>query len=245
VGVRQIDSPDRTDPLDAKMLQSASRIEKDLIAYPDRGRGLAQTKTPTIAEDFNFHPITLPKNLFREKPKSAPMLRYFYFLASGSRKSNGSSMARSEFEVLLNMGVLSEEEGVSDETRRILAEKDFTEVLTLEEETLLIRQGSKPEALFFTIDGTFHAISHANPEAPNRLLGRIESGQFIGEVCLVDPKSKASPSVKAFPQSMVLKMKPEAFGELCEAHPAAANEFLLAVSRQLAKRLREANERVL
>lgn len=143
------------------------------------------------------------------------------------------------------MGVLSEEEGVSDETRSILAEKDFTEVLTIEKETTLIEQSSKPDALYFTIDGKFHAISHANPQASNRLLGKIEPGQFIGEVCLVDPKSSASASVKAFPNSMVLKMKPEAFGELCEAHPRAANEFLLAVSRQLAKRLREANERVL
>jgi|GEM_PF-1422096 len=154
-------------------------------------------------------------------------------------------MASGEYEELLNMGVLSEEEGVSDETRHILAEKDFTEVVTIAEETLLVKQGTKPDALFFTIDGKFHAISHANPEAPNRLLGRIGVGQFIGEVCLVDPKSKASASVKAFPRSMVLKMKPEAFGELCETHPKAANEFLLAVARQLGKRLKEANERVL
>jgi len=154
-------------------------------------------------------------------------------------------MARNENEVLLDMGVLSHEEGVSDETRKILAEKEFTEVVSFAEETLLVKQGTRPEALFFTIDGKFHAISNANPNAPNRLLGRIGEGQFIGEVCLVDPKSRASASVKALPHSIVLRMKPEAFQELCEAHPRAANEFLLAVARQLAKRLREANERVL
>ncbi len=171
--------------------------------------------------------------------------RILYFLANVAPGSDDLSMASSEFEILLNMGVLSEEEGISNETRKILAEKDFTEVFTVSEETLLIKQGSRPDALFFTIDGKFHAISHANPDAPNRLLGRIEPGQFIGELCLVDPKGRASATVKALPGSMVLKMKPNAFEELCKAHPRAANEFLLAVARQLAKRLREANERVL
>lgn len=163
--------------------------------------------------------------------------------APGARQPH--DMPRSEFEILLDMGILSREEGISDETRHILAEKDFTEILSIGEETLLVKQGSRPEALFFTISGKFHAISHANPQAPNRLLGKIGEGQFIGEVCLVDPKSKASATVKAFPNSMVLKMKPEAFESLCRSHPEAANEFLLAVARQLAKRLREANERVL
>ncbi|MEM0965000.1 MAG: cyclic nucleotide-binding domain-containing protein [Verrucomicrobiota bacterium] len=154
-------------------------------------------------------------------------------------------MGLRDFEILLDTGILSTEEGISDETRRILAEEDFTEIVSIKKETILVEQGTRPEALFFTIDGKFHAISHANPDAPNRLLGRIGEGQFIGEVCLVDPTSKASATVKALPDSMVLKMKPEAFESLCKSHPVAANEFLLSVARQLAKRLREANERVL
>jgi CRP-like cAMP-binding protein len=95
------------------------------------------------------------------------------------------------------------------------------------------------------LDGIFHAISHANPSAPHRLLGRIEPGQFIGEVCLVDSKSKASATVKAMRNASALKMKPDAFGALSEAHPSAAVQFLFAVASQLAARLRVANEKLL
>jgi CRP-like cAMP-binding protein len=143
------------------------------------------------------------------------------------------------------MGVLAEEAGISEATREILAEEDFTEIVTYDKETILIKQGDRPDALYFTIDGIFHAISSANAQAGNRLLGRVEAGQFLGELSLVDPSSQASATVKAFPHAMVLKMKPKSFDDFIEAHPKAANEFLLAVARQLAKRLREANERIL
>lgn len=150
-----------------------------------------------------------------------------------------------ENEVLLDMGYLSREEGVTDETRKILAREDFAEIVSFSEDTILIKQSEKPEALYFTLDGIFHAISHANPSAPHRLLGRIEAGQFIGEVCLVDSKSRASATVKALRDSMALMIRPESFDSLCEAHPVAAVQFLRAVSRQLAFRLRSANEKVL
>ena len=150
-----------------------------------------------------------------------------------------------QIEELLDSGYLSRDYGVSDATRRLLGNEDFTEIVSFPEDTILIRQRGKPEALYFTLDGIFHAISHANPSAPNRLLGRIEPGQFIGEVCLVETDSPASATVKALRASMALKMRPEAFASLREAHPAEAIEFLMAVSRQLVSRLRVANERVL
>ncbi|MFP4157234.1 MAG: Crp/Fnr family transcriptional regulator [Opitutales bacterium] len=148
-------------------------------------------------------------------------------------------------EPLLDMGFLSREFGVSDETRHVLANEEFTEIVSFDQDTILIQQASQPDALYFTLDGVFHAISHANPGAPYRLLGRIEPGQFIGEVCLVDRESKASATVKAMRHAMALKMKPNSFELLSETHPKAALEFLFAVSRQLASRLRAANEKVL
>jgi CRP-like cAMP-binding protein len=151
----------------------------------------------------------------------------------------------SEIEILLDMGYLSQENGVSDETRKILANEEFAEIVFFSQDTVIINQAQKPDALYFTLDGIFHAISHANPSAPHRLLGRIEPGQFIGEVCLVDSKSKASATVKAMRNASALKMKPDAFGALSEAHPSAAVQFLFAVASQLAARLRVANEKLL
>ena len=148
-------------------------------------------------------------------------------------------------EELLHLGYLSDQHGVDDATRQILANEEFSEIICFDQDTMIITQGSTPDALYFTLDGIFHAISHANPTAPHRLLGRIQPGQFIGELSLVAPTSKASASVKAIRNAMALKMPAENFKAMRTAHPEATIQLLLAISKQLADRLRSANERVL
>ncbi len=151
----------------------------------------------------------------------------------------------SDLSELLNKGLLSDAEGVSSETRTLLVDESFSEIISFPEDTFITQQGKQPEALYFTLDGLFHAISHANRDAPQRLLGRIEAGQFIGEVTLVDSESKASASVKALRNSRALRMTPEAFAAFNKNHPENAIEFVLAVAKQLGRRLRQANEKVL
>ena len=136
----------------------------------------------------------------------------------------------SDVEELLNQGLLSEENGVSAETRSLLTSENFSEVVNYQEDTLIVTQGGEPDALYFTISGVFHAISHANEQAPQRLLGRIEPGEFIGEVTLFDS---------------ALKVTPESFGAFCKSHPAQALEFVSSLAKGLASRLRAANEKVL
>lgn len=151
----------------------------------------------------------------------------------------------SDVEQLLNHGLLSDEEGVSAETRALLASENFSEILKFDEEKLIVRQNGEPDALYFTLSGLFHAVNYANPQAPQRLLGRIEPGEFICEVTLVDPKSKASASVKAMKDASALRMTREAFASFCAAHPAQALEFVSAIAKGIANRLRVANTKVL
>ncbi|MEM9480636.1 MAG: cyclic nucleotide-binding domain-containing protein [Verrucomicrobiota bacterium] len=146
---------------------------------------------------------------------------------------------------LLNNGLLSDDSGVSTETRELLASESFAEILSFSQDTFIIYQGKEPDALYFTLSGLFHAISHAHPEAPQRLLGRIEPGEFIGEVCLVDRESTASASVKALKNAQILKMTRDSFDDFCKSHPVCALELTHAVATQLGRRLRKANERVL
>ncbi len=151
----------------------------------------------------------------------------------------------SDVEQLLNQGLLSDAEGVSAETRALLASENFSQILHFDEEKLILRQNALPDALYFTLSGLFHAVSYANPQAPQRLLGRIEPGEFIGEVSLFDSKSHASASVKAMKNASALRMSREAFASFCAAHPAQALEFVSAIARGIATRLRIANEKVL
>ena len=125
----------------------------------------------------------------------------------------------------------------------ILEKKTFFDFY--QEDTFIVTQGSEPDALYFTLSGVFHAISHANAQAPQRLLGRIEAGQFVGDITLFDPESTASASVKAMKNASTLRITPDSFKAFCETHPAQALELVSALARGLAARLRLANEKVL
>ena len=150
-----------------------------------------------------------------------------------------------DLDELFNNGLLADAEGVSAQTRAILAAENFTEIMSFHEDTFITYQGKELDAFYFTLEGLFHAISHENPNAPQRLLGRIEGGQFIGEISLLERNSKASASVKALKNARALKMTRDSFKDFCDTHPAEALEFVLAIAKQLGSRLRQANEKVL
>lgn len=146
---------------------------------------------------------------------------------------------------LLNCGLLSESTGVSTETRALLASESFSEIIKYTEDTLVLQQGQEPGAIYFTISGLFHAVSHANQQTPQRLLGRIEAGEFIGEISFFDSTADTSASVKAMKNAIILKISKNNYRALCKAHPSQALEFTCAVAIGLARRLRNANEKVL
>ena len=151
----------------------------------------------------------------------------------------------SDLEELLNCGLLSDENGISSKTRALLISENFSQVANYKEDTFIVTQGSEPDALYFTLSGIFHAISHANPQSPQRLLGRIEAGQFVGDITLFDPESTASASVKAMKNASTLKITPESYEAFCKTHPSQALELISALAKGLAARLRVANEKVL
>jgi len=57
----------------------------------------------------------------------------------------------SDIEILLDMGYLSQENGVSDTTRSVLANQEFTRIVYFDQDTIIIRQGQRPDALYFTL----------------------------------------------------------------------------------------------
>ncbi len=150
-----------------------------------------------------------------------------------------------EIEVLLNRRFLSQEEGVSEETRRVLASENFTDIMTFDRETVIIEEGKPHDYLYFTLDGMFHASSTDNPSATHRLLGKIQPAEFIGEMSIIEQSHHASATVKALENSRVLRMHRDHFASFRKDHPQEALEFLIAVAKQLCKRLRQANAKML
>jgi CRP-like cAMP-binding protein len=151
----------------------------------------------------------------------------------------------SETTELLNCGLLSESAGINRETRALLASESFSEIIKYGEDTIILQQGQGSDSIYFTIAGLFHAVSHANEQTPQRLLGRIEAGEFIAEISFFDTTAPASASVKAMKNAVLLKVSRENFNAMCEAHPAQALELTRALATGMARRLRAANEKVL
>jgi CRP-like cAMP-binding protein len=151
-----------------------------------------------------------------------------------------------ELEVLLNRRFLADESGVSPTTRQLLASGGYTEDIFFQRETVIVSEGTVPDALYFTLGGLFHASSKNNPKGANRLLGTIEQAEFIGEVTLIEGAgTAASATVKAAQNARALKLTREAFERFRTEHPAAALELVTAIAKQLCRRLRHANATVL
>ncbi len=146
---------------------------------------------------------------------------------------------------LLNCGLLSEASGVHEETRALLASENFSELIKYDEDTIILQQGQESDSLYFAISGLFHAVSHANEQTPQRLLGRIEPGEFIAEISFFDQTSHASASVKAMKNAILLRISRPNYNALRKAHPVQALELTCALAAGMASRLRVANEKVL
>lgn len=145
----------------------------------------------------------------------------------------------------MNRRFLSDEAGVSAKTRALLASGEFGQIVGFDRDTVIIEEGQPVDSLFFTLSGLFHASSTANPNATNRLLGKIQAAEFIGEVSIIEDSGNASATVTARENSRALRVSRDAFEKFCGEHPAEALEFLRAVAKQLCKRLRNANEKLL
>ncbi len=151
----------------------------------------------------------------------------------------------SEITELLNCGLLAESSGVHTETRALLASENFSEIIKYEADTIILEQGQESGSVYFTISGLFHAVSHANQQNPQRLLGRIEAGEFIAEISFFDPTAHVSATVKAMKNAILLKISKDNYNALCKAHPAQALELTCALAAGMAQRLRSANEKEL
>lgn len=107
--------------------------------------------------------------------------------------------------------------------------------------TVLLTQGAKNDRLFVVADGKLHVRAHR--EGEESLLGRLEAGDFFGEMSLFDP-APTSAEVAAVTSGTLLEISRESLETFLEERPAAARVLLMSFLKDLSKRLRDADAKL-
>lgn len=128
---------------------------------------------------------------------------------------------------------------LGDDDRRLLS--SYGEFLPVQKDAHLIEEGMDQNSLFFVISGTLHASTMRSGHPV--LLGKIVTGETIGEINLLDP-SRASATVTAVEFSQVWKISRSALEDFMNEYPLPAAHLLVGIGGTLARRLRDVNEKV-
>jgi CRP-like cAMP-binding protein len=107
-------------------------------------------------------------------------------------------------------------------------------------EQLIIRKGDPGDAVYFVLAGEVRVRLIVGLE--DRTLSRIPAGEFFGEMAMFT-QSARSADVVTENGARLLKLTAQAFQLLIQEIPQLASPILLAMAREMAQRINEANVR--
>lgn len=106
--------------------------------------------------------------------------------------------------------------------------------------TELVKQGQSGDAMYFILSGELRVrLMISGKES---VLSTLGTGEFFGEMALFDDGARSA-DVVANKDSSLLKLTGASLRQLREKSPEVAADFLLAVGRSLAARIRADNKR--
>jgi NTE family protein len=105
------------------------------------------------------------------------------------------------------------------------------EWLALPGGTILFDDGDLPDALYFVVNGTLGAYQ-TTPDGHRRLVGRITSGETVGEMALITGNPRSA-TVIALRDTELGRLPRSAFEQLMLSHP----QGLLRISQLMVQRL--------
>jgi NTE family protein len=108
---------------------------------------------------------------------------------------------------------------------------DVIEWLALPGGTTLFDDGDLPDALYFVVNGTLGAYQ-TTPDGYRRLVGRITSGETVGEMALITGNPRSA-TVIALRDTELGRLPRSAFEQLMLSHP----QGLLRISQLMVQRL--------
>lgn len=120
---------------------------------------------------------------------------------------------------------------------------EFVDPLRFRAGEVIMRQGESAPGMYIVIEGRLRVVgqSAAGKEV---VLSELSSGDFIGELSIIDDYPRSADLV-VVEDCVVLKVTNQVIETLFNLHPSAAFKILLGISRNLVKRLREHDEKLL
>ena len=106
---------------------------------------------------------------------------------------------------------------------------------------MLVAEGATSDALFLLWDGELEVLIDEGGTTSH--VATLRSGSIVGEVSLFDPGA-ATASIRSKGSSTVLRLDHAAVDRLFAAAPAAATDFLSAVTHTLAERVEASLQRL-
>jgi CRP-like cAMP-binding protein len=128
---------------------------------------------------------------------------------------------------------------VSSEHRSFLA--CFGRFLRPRNGDVLIAEGDRQESLYLILTGTLHIV--ACTAERQTLLATLGVGDSIGEINLFDPATASATAIFRS-DGLVWALSREELDASLEADPAAAVSVLRGLLRQVSKRIRHMNEKL-
>src|SRR4029077_20370984 len=120
----------------------------------------------------------------------------------------------------------------------------FTNLRRIGAADVLIRRGDPDCTLYFVLRGNLEVVLHSGDGISMGPLTRVGAGSVLGEQSFFDGNPRSA-SVWAVVESEVAAMTPEQYVAFAAARPELAREFLFALGRILAIRLRRTTSKLM
>jgi CRP/FNR family cyclic AMP-dependent transcriptional regulator len=104
----------------------------------------------------------------------------------------------------------------------------------------IVREGDEGHSLFILVQGAVEVVKHADSPHPV-VLARLPQGAFFGEMCIVEPMTRAA-SVRALTPVRAIEIKAATLHHLFQQMPNQYAIVLFNLARDMARRLRQLDE---